>query len=164
VSEAYYVTPVESVAQVYYMTPVESVKDAYYIVPVGVEEAWTFIRTVYIDSQDWATLAQVPGNYDGYVDHITLQSYNQVQVVGHSGAWNDGGAAPNWRGFCTVVTQVDYDIVGYFDSFDTESEAKAAFKGAFAELTLGDDKTLHWGIDDIAGSNSGILAIEIYAK
>jgi len=161
----YEMTPVIAHTQVYEMMPVEAYNQIYKMVPVGRGVVWTFLGTLYIDSKNWASLAQVPGNYVGYAGYVILNDeYERVRVVGASGAWNDGSAAPNWRGFCNVVTQVDYALVGVFSAFGTEAEAEEAFVGRSAELTLGKDKRVFFGIDDAAGLNSGVVGVEIYAR
>jgi hypothetical protein len=85
-------------------------------------------------------------------------------VVGKSGAWNDGGEDPSWRGFCCVVTEIDFTLLGPFDSYDTEQEAEDEFQASPVILYLGDDKQVWWGIDDIVGKNTGSLTIEVFAR
>ncbi len=132
------------------------------------EEDWVKLGTFSVDSKDSYTIDTfVGGSYSGYAGHITTK-YNRVKVVGGRTAWLDGTAdyPPDggWRAFINVITQIDYARIGPFPSFAYNQEAALnAFHGATAELSVGSDHLVYWGIRDIANyRNKGVMTFEIW--
>jgi len=162
----YYMELEESAAEAYYMEIVESVESDYYMEPVGKEEAgWEQIGEFKMFGGDASLdVATSPGSYDGYARFLTLTQYEKVRLVGYSGWWNDGTGAPDYAGFMDVVTQIDYERMGTINYFNTAAEATDAWVGKSAELNIGDDGLVGWGIDDYGANNTGTLTFRVYGK